>query len=85
MSAPDRLSCEEVFARLNDFLDRELAPDEMRLVQEHLDLCEVCAREHRFERRVLDSIKDRLQRLEAPDLLLKRVAKIIEDEKKRAG
>ena len=37
----DRMSCEEAFRRLDDYLDRELSPDEMRQVEEHLSLIHI--------------------------------------------
>ena len=83
MTEPERYTCEDVFRRLDDFLDRELGPAEMELVQRHLDTCEQCAREHRFEARVIDSIRGKLTQLGAPDLLVKRVARLLEDEKHR--
>ncbi len=49
MTRTDRMTCEEVFQRLDDYLDRELTPDEARMVKEHLDTCAACAAEHRFE------------------------------------
>jgi len=78
MSDVDRFTCEEVFHRLDDFLDRELSAEEMRLVREHLDLCEACAMEHRFERRVLDDVKRKLRRISMPAGLVARVHAAIE-------
>ena len=78
MSNVDRFTCEEVFHRLDDFLDRELSAEEMRLVREHLDLCEACAMEHRFERRVLDDVKRKLRRIDMPAGLVDRVHAAIE-------
>jgi anti-sigma factor (TIGR02949 family) len=73
MSDVDRFTCEEVFQRLDDYLDRELTADEMRLVREHLELCTVCTAEHRFERRVLDDVKQKLRRIDMPAGLIARV------------
>ena len=42
MHPPDRFTCEEIFARLDDYLDRELSADEMRMVKEHLETCAAC-------------------------------------------
>src|SRR6266496_3515153 len=64
MNAVDRYSCEEVFRRLNDYLDRELSPAEMALVQEHLDTCAQCAGEHAFEASVLRELKAKLRRID---------------------
>ena len=57
----------------------------MQLDADHLDTCVQCAQEQRLEVRVLDSIKAKLRQLEVPDLLLKRISKALEDERKRAG
>lgn len=74
-----QFTCEDVFRRLDDFLDRELTPAEMMLVQAHLDSCAQCASEHRFERRVLDDVRAKLGRIKAPHGLLQRVRQVLED------
>jgi anti-sigma factor (TIGR02949 family) len=73
MTEVTRFTCEEVFRRLDDYLDRELSPEEMRLVREHLDVCAVCTAEYRFEQEVLDDVKGKLRRLTAPPGLLDKV------------
>jgi anti-sigma factor (TIGR02949 family) len=78
MSDVDRFTCEEVFQRLDDYLDRELSAEEMAMVREHLDLCAVCAAEHRFERGVLDGVKEKLRRINMPAGLVARVHAAIE-------
>lgn len=77
MSPLDRLTCEEVFRRLDDYLDRELSADEMRLMKEHLDTCAQCAREHAFDRRMLDDVRDKLHHIAAPSDLKSRIAAAI--------
>jgi anti-sigma factor (TIGR02949 family) len=74
----DRYTCEDVFRRLEAYLDRELAADEMRRVSEHLETCAQCAHEHRFERRMLDEVKNRIRRVDAPADLRARVAAALE-------
>jgi anti-sigma factor (TIGR02949 family) len=70
MSRLDRTNCEEAFRRLNDFLDRRLTPDELKIIEEHLEICAWCAREFNFEASVLYGVKERLRHLEAqPDLV----------------
>lgn len=69
MHGPSRFTCEEVFARLDAFLDRELAPEELRLVEEHLETCAACASEHRFEYQVLDGVRSKLRRIAVPENL----------------
>lgn len=71
---PDRFTCEEIFARLDDYIDRELTPDELRLVREHLETCAACAAEYHFESGVLQGIREKLQRLAVPEGLMGRIA-----------
>jgi anti-sigma factor (TIGR02949 family) len=73
MTKLDRSNCEEAFRRLNDFLDRRLSPDEMRLIEEHLEVCAWCAREFNFEASVLHGVKRKLRQLDAPAELLSKV------------
>jgi anti-sigma factor (TIGR02949 family) len=75
MSEPlDRMTCEAAFRRLDDYLDRELSPEEMRRVEEHLRICEVCTSEFVFEASVLTGVRRKLQSIEAPADLLARIA-----------
>ena len=60
MTPLDRLTCSEVFAHLDSYLDRTLTAEEMAAVRDHLDICIVCAREFRFEDRVLVDIRAKL-------------------------
>ena len=80
MSLPDRLTCEETFARLDDYLDRHLSAGEMLKVREHLELCEVCASEFRFERGVIEQVRSKLRRVEAPADLLSRISLALREE-----
>jgi mycothiol system anti-sigma-R factor len=74
VTAPSRYTCEQVFARLDDFLDRELSAAEMRLVQEHLDTCATCAREHRFEAALIRDVRQKVTRIDVPPGLLVRIS-----------
>ena len=73
MNAPSRYTCEDTFHRLDDYLDRALSSDELRMVRAHLDLCEACAREYRFEASLLDQIRAKLQRIAMPEDLRSRI------------
>lgn len=74
-----RLSCEEVFSRLDDYLDRELKAEEMARVREHLETCAACAAEYRFESSVIQGVRNKLEHLAMPsDLLAKIRASIAE-------
>jgi anti-sigma factor (TIGR02949 family) len=74
MNQLDRLTCAQVFQRLEDYVDRELSPREMALMEEHLNLCAWCAREHAFEEGFVRIVKSKLQRLQAPPDLIARVS-----------
>lgn len=80
---PDRLTCEQTFRRLNDYLDRELSPDVIQLIEEHLASCLVCAREYAFEGTVLREVGDKLRRSALPedvrDRLLRSLAAVSQD------
>jgi anti-sigma factor (TIGR02949 family) len=74
MSHPlNRNTCEEAFRRLDDFLDRRLSPEETRLVEEHLRICDACTREFTFEGSVLNGVRQKLRQLDAPADLVARV------------
>jgi len=70
----DRYTCEDVFRRLDSYLDRELKADEMALVREHLEACAQCAQEHDFERSFLDSMREKVRRIGLPEELRAKVA-----------
>ncbi len=84
MEPVSRFTCEEVFQRLDDYLDRELAAEEMQLIREHLETCTVCASEHRFESGVLSEVREKLRRIAVPpDLMAKIAARLDEAEGKK--
>ena len=73
MSPLDRFRCEEVFRRIDEYLDRELAPHEATLVREHLETCAACASEYTFEANVLLTVKAKLRRVVIPAELRARI------------
>lgn len=77
MNDINRLTCEEVFRRLDDYLDRELSPEEIHRVREHLATCEVCAKEYQFEERILTGLRERIRRIAAPTDLAEKVARAL--------
>ena len=64
------MTCDEVLSRLDDYLDRNLSSEEVRLVDQHLDECLRCLQKYRFERSLLDGIRSRLRRISLPPHLL---------------
>jgi anti-sigma factor (TIGR02949 family) len=67
-----RMNCDEVFARLHDYLDRELTPAEIEDVKAHLGLCSECAEEFFFEESVLRYVKRCVEATPVPAELQKR-------------
>ena len=80
---PDRLTCEELFRRLDDYLDRELTASEMSLVREHLETCAVCAAEYAFEESVLRNVREKLRHIAAPADLMAKISRRIADAEGR--
>ncbi|MFN0152222.1 MAG: anti-sigma factor family protein [bacterium] len=79
------LTCDDVFARLDDFLDRQLSAAEMDAVRIHLERCAECANEYAFEGRVLEDLRAKLRRVRVPERLSEaitnRLTKEIPDER----
>jgi anti-sigma factor (TIGR02949 family) len=73
----DPLTCRQAFDRLEDFLDRELAAEEVVLVRAHLEVCEQCTREFHFEARVLDGVRAKLGRIQVPADLAERIRRAL--------
>ena len=65
--------CQEAVHRLNDFLSRELSPDEEALVQKHLQECNGCFEKFRFEVTLLRTLREKIGQVQAPDGLRQRV------------
>jgi anti-sigma factor (TIGR02949 family) len=82
MTPIDPLSCKQAFERLDDYLDRELEPDELAAVGRHLERCAVCAAEFRFEQSLLRQVRGKLQRIEMPPGLHARLWKSVMDARR---
>jgi anti-sigma factor (TIGR02949 family) len=74
-----RLTCEQAFARLDDYVDRELAPEELAAVEAHLEVCAACAREFALESELLNELKRKLRSIEAPPGLLRKIGAALRD------
>jgi len=75
VSKLDRYRCEEVFRRMDDFLDRELKPAEVPLVEKHLETCVACASEYAYEQAVLDIVREKLRRVALPSEVRERITR----------
>ncbi len=74
MTTGNLLTCEETFRRLDVYLDRALAPDELREVEAHLATCAECAAEYRFETSLVDEIRGKLRRIKASPAVLETIS-----------
>lgn len=50
----------------DDYTDRELSPDEMHKVQQHLKICHDCARKFRFQEELIAGLKNKAQKVALP-------------------
>lgn len=75
----DQMTCEETFRRLDDFLDHELSASECLLVQEHLEVCRICAAEFKFEADIWSEVRAKFQRITVPPSLREKVARLLRD------
>jgi anti-sigma factor (TIGR02949 family) len=83
VSHVDRYTCEDLIRRLDDYLDRRLTEEEIRLVLEHLSVCAICTMEYKFEAGVLEELKEKVRRIEAPKGLLAKILTKIRSEDSR--
>ena len=74
MSHTNRYTCEHVLQLFGDYLDRELLPEQIAAVEAHLALCEVCAKEFRFEADALRALRERVRRPAFPASLRTRLS-----------
>lgn len=68
MTSPDH-----VIERLDDYLDGELRPGDMRLVRAHLAACSACADEYRRAAGTLAAVRERLRHVAVPSDLRARL------------
>ena len=81
MTSLNRYTCEEAFRRLDDYLDRELSPEETGLVSEHLEICAGCAREFNFEASLLKGVRHKLRQIDLPESLQARILGAIDKQR----
>jgi len=62
----DIYGCHEALARLDDYIDRELSPEETHKVQQHLRICRECAHKFASEAELVAAIKSRVQAIHLP-------------------
>ena len=73
MSGPDKCSCREAFEKLDDYLFRELTPEEIARLEQHLCECIHCANAYKFEGKMLECVKKKIEQIALPADLRDRV------------
>ncbi len=83
MDAMGMMRCEDVLARLWDFLDGELDVSESEAVKQHLELCDRCYPQYDFQRAYFVYADKIQERDSAPPELRRRLfQKILEQDAK---
>jgi anti-sigma factor (TIGR02949 family) len=85
LSHLDYRSCAQVFARLDDYVDRELSADDLRQIERHLETCAVCAAEFRLEGDLLRTIRGKIRRIALPPGLESRIWRRLADAAREGG
>lgn len=85
MEAMGMIRCEDALARLWDFLDGELPPDERDALRGHLELCNRCFPQYDFQRAYLEYTKRLSQREHAPPELRQRLFRRILAQEHSSG
>jgi anti-sigma factor (TIGR02949 family) len=68
-----RIDCDEAMASLHDYLKRELTPDLVLEVRQHLERCRECFSHARFEENFLLMLETRARRETCPGELRARI------------
>ena len=71
-------TCKETLARLDDYLDRELTPEEMKKVKQHLKICHACTARFKFEAEMLQGLRAKIQRIDLPPDLMENVSQALQ-------
>jgi anti-sigma factor (TIGR02949 family) len=77
------ITCFEALQRLEDYLDRELSPHDLAVVEAHLEVCDACAREFAFEESLIAGIRSRLRRAALPEGLRGRLSALLAQARTR--
>lgn len=75
----DHYSCEQAVARLFEYLDQELPPDEEAAVRRHLEECAPCFHHFAFDARLLERIRAKCEAGPAPAAVRNRVKALLND------
>jgi mycothiol system anti-sigma-R factor len=74
----DGYTCEQAFARLYEYLDRVLTPEDDARVRQHLAVCEDCVRHFQFEEKLLETIREKCRTGRAPEALRRKIESLLD-------
>jgi mycothiol system anti-sigma-R factor len=75
----DQYTCDQAVARLYEYLDRELPPEEEEVVRRHLEKCAPCFHHFGFDARLLERIREKCEAGPAPEAVRRRVKALLDD------
>ena len=81
MAGHDLMTCGEIHGQLNDYIDRELTPEEMHMVRTHLTACVTCAEQFLLDRAQLNHIRRQLGRIQMPAHLKAKISATLSRER----
>src|SRR5436309_1972009 len=70
-------TCKEALTRMNDYLDRNLAPHEMQIVKRHVKMCHACALKFASEAKILEETRAKMERIVPQDETITRLSGIL--------
>jgi anti-sigma factor RsiW len=73
-------ACEAILRKLDDYIDRELSPDDSRMVERHINECLRCAGRYRFEIELVHELRTRLRRISLPADLMTSIRRRLQAE-----
>ena len=74
MSDSERqVTCEAILGRLDDYIDRELSPSDLLMVEQHIEECLRCAGRYRYEISLIREVRRRLRGIRLPADLMARI------------
>lgn len=85
MESMGMIRCEDALARLWEFLDGELPPDDETAVKRHLDVCTRCYPQYDFQRAYFEYTRRVRERDHAPPTLRRRLFRMILEQEAKQG